>query len=271
MEDLWKKPEEIITIFQERDLLILDRGFRDVIELIESSGVETVSPPFLKEGQLQFTPDEANQSRRVTKLRWIVESVNSRLKLKFRFFQETIPVSYFKKLNKFLQVAVAIINAFSLPLFTETEQHELMAEIINNNFDIVNKLQRKVVKLDLHRKNKKLWDKADEDCVLDFPELTMDDLEILTLGQFQLKQGELYNRDHIEFGGKYNFEVHANIRGLIRVRLQSRFIKSKKHYLWIQYKPKQNGRAAIVGHYCQCKSGARTLGSCSHIAGVSCQ
>lgn len=269
LEHMWRKVDNIITIFQQRDCLILDRGFRDVIEIIESSGVETVSPPFLKKDQKQFTAAEANASRRVTKLRWVVGSINSRLKLRFRFFQETIPVSYFKKLDKFLQVAVSIINAFSPPLFTETEFHEKIAEIINNHTSTTNKLQKKVERLGLHRKSQVSWMDADEDSSLDFPDLTMEDLKLLTLGEFQLEQGKMYNKGHIQEAMGYNFQVHKDLQGLIRVRFDSRFMNSKHHQVWIEFKENQNGRNAIIGHFCQCKSGARTLGCCSHVAAVS--
>lgn len=43
--------------------------------------------------------------------------------------------------------------------------------------------------------------------------------------------------------------------------MQSRFVKSKKHLLWIQY-----SETEIEGWYCTCKNGARTVGCCAHIA-----
>ena len=46
--------------------------------------------------------------------------------------------------------------------------------------------------------------------------------------------------------------------------MQSRHTSSKTYNLWIQYEPEEK----ISGWYCQCKTGARTIGCCAHIAAV---
>lgn len=51
--------------------------------------------------------------------------------------------------------------------------------------------------------------------------------------------------------------------GLLRVKLQSRHITSKVYQVWIQYDSDQ-----IKGWFCRCKAGARTVGTCSHVAAV---
>jgi hypothetical protein len=68
---MWNKKDSILSILQTRDVLILDRGFRDVIDLIEASEVDTFMPHCLKKGQDQFTVKEANESRKITKLRYV--------------------------------------------------------------------------------------------------------------------------------------------------------------------------------------------------------
>jgi hypothetical protein len=78
LKEMWYRPESIISVLESRDCLILDRGFRDVIEDIERSKVHTFMPNLLKKDQSQFTAEEANQSRKITKLRWIVEAANGR-------------------------------------------------------------------------------------------------------------------------------------------------------------------------------------------------
>ncbi|CAC5402839.1 unnamed protein product [Mytilus coruscus] len=61
---------------QQDDVCIVDRGFRDVVEYLEEQGFSVQMPLYLKKGQKQHTTEEANTSRLVTKVRWIVESVN---------------------------------------------------------------------------------------------------------------------------------------------------------------------------------------------------
>jgi hypothetical protein len=266
---MWNRPESIRSILQPRDCLLLDRGFRDVIQLVESSNVATFMPQCLTKGQKQFTAEQANASRKVTKLRWIVESANGRLKGVFPFFHETISAGYFKNLNKFLRIAVALQNSFFPPLFTETEEHSRMAESIAESNTTSNPVQDKVIALKLELK-RTCWIPADEDDCLWFPDLTMNDLENITLGKYQLKMGALYNVGHQDSRIGYKYFLHKDLPGLLRVKMQSRFSKSQKHQLWVEFTEFENGRDAILGWNCKCQSGARTIGCCSHVAAVNC-
>jgi hypothetical protein len=262
LEDMWKKDNSVLS----RDCLILDRGFRDVIPRIEASKVATFCPKFLPKGQKQFTAEEANHSRKITKLRWVVESANGRLKNVFSFFYETIPASYFPKLNRFLRIALSIQNAFFPPLFTETEAHTRIAESMlrdeTGENHVLNEIRR--LKIENSRVD---WLPATEDDCLEFPMLTMEELETITLGKYQLAMGRRYNLEHTDAVG-YKFSVHRDLPGLLRVRMQSRFSKINTHVLWIQFKEHVNGLESIEGYYCKCKSGSRTLGCCSHVASV---
>lgn len=53
--------------------MIVDRGFRDAIPTIKHFGYEAVMPSFLN-GKKQFNIEEANYTRLVTKVRWVIES-----------------------------------------------------------------------------------------------------------------------------------------------------------------------------------------------------
>ena len=67
------------------DILIIDRGFRDCIPLLENLGYTTHMPRFLNKSQKQFSTEEANNTRITTKVRWMVEACNGRVK-QWRFF-----------------------------------------------------------------------------------------------------------------------------------------------------------------------------------------
>jgi len=60
---------EFSSFFQPNDVLVLDRGFRDSIEGLNSRQYKTFMPNliFQAKGQKQFTTEEANESRRVNK------------------------------------------------------------------------------------------------------------------------------------------------------------------------------------------------------------
>ena len=55
---------------------------------MEELELNVVLPPFLQ-GRHQFTTTEANQSRCVIKVRWIVEAVNALIK-QFKFLSNTV-------------------------------------------------------------------------------------------------------------------------------------------------------------------------------------
>ena len=122
----------------------MDRGFRDSIDTMESLGLNVSLPPFLN-GRRQFTTSEANQSRYVTKLRWGVEAVNSRIK-QFKYLANTIPNSSLLHLEQDLSIVCAIINRYRPPMKTSTLEDAAIAEKMislrkqKNNFEKVTSL-----------------------------------------------------------------------------------------------------------------------------------
>lgn len=106
--------------------MVVDRGFRDSIKTMEDLGLNVVLPPFLN-GRRQFTSSEANQSRYVTKIRWVVEAVNARVK-QFKFFANAIQNSSLPCLEEYLLIVCAIINRYQIPPKTNTAEDERVAE-----------------------------------------------------------------------------------------------------------------------------------------------
>ena len=72
--------EDITNWFEENDVLVVDRGFRDAVDILKKFGISARMPHFLNKSQKQHTTEEANEPRLVTKVRWIVESANGRIK-----------------------------------------------------------------------------------------------------------------------------------------------------------------------------------------------
>jgi len=265
----------LMDILQPQDALLLDRGFRDIQKELEDKELQIYMPACIqkrKKGEdsnskTQFSTSEANKSRQVTLLRRIVEQANGRVKNKFPFFEEVIRASYFKKLSKIFRVAVAMINAFSPPLFTETPFNEKVAELVASHVDEENTLMSRVLE-ENWRQKRVVWENADEDSVLGFPSMTEEDLKEITLGTYQIAMGLRYNHQHYSNTGSYTFQIHKEEIGIIRVKMQSRFSKATHHFVWIQFSEFENGKDAIQAWYCDCKTGSRTLGCCSHVAGV---
>ena len=65
--------EEIKTWLNGNDVLIVDRGFRDVLNLLGSAGYDAKMPSYIPKGESQHSAASANANRLCTKTRWIVE------------------------------------------------------------------------------------------------------------------------------------------------------------------------------------------------------
>lgn len=74
IKHIFKNNDQGITSWlQEDDIVIVDRGFRDAVDSMEELGLSVEIPAFLK-GKKQFSTQEANKTRTITKNRWIIES-----------------------------------------------------------------------------------------------------------------------------------------------------------------------------------------------------
>jgi hypothetical protein len=115
-----------------------------------------------------------------------------------------------------------------------------------------------------------------ESCEInDFPKLEFQDLYLITLGTYQLKQSLSYIAQHLDENGLFFLEAYKdkNVRelngnNLIRAKLLSRHAKSTKYNIYIQYDPNKSGTDAIIMWLRRCKDGERTLGCCAHVASV---
>ena len=56
------------------DVMILDRGFRDAINSMKMIGLQPAMPDFLTGGKKKLDATQANRTRCITKVRWVVES-----------------------------------------------------------------------------------------------------------------------------------------------------------------------------------------------------
>ena len=113
----------------------------------------------------------------------------------------------------------------------------------------------------------------------DFPRLSMADLQQITIGVFQVKMAPSYVArlqahritDEMEdadlFVWYYNGDNRCeNVGRLLRFKIPSRFRTGVEHQVWIHYEPFGNTALAIKAWYCHCKSGARIVGCCAHVA-----
>ncbi len=111
---------------------------------------------------------------------------------------------------------------------------------------------------------KQKWKKIDE-ADFDFPEMELEDLRQLFFGSYQIKQCQTYAEEHLDVNGDFSIQVSKETDDIIRCAIQSRHSNSTRYYVWIQFSLIGD---PITSWYCQCKSGARTVGACAHEATI---
>ncbi|XP_058801453.1 uncharacterized protein LOC131670101 [Phymastichus coffea] len=271
--------------FRAQDIFILDRGYRDAIPILTDIGLVTLMPPLLDRNQAQFSTEDANQARIITKTRWIVEARNGHLKSLFKFFANVIPTSHIPNLTDFLRIAGAIINKYHRIIMMPDANVEL-AEQMLNKVNELNLVQARVEVEGLQRRRGR-WDNLTAMHVPLFPNLTLEYLRGLTYGTYQVGlapsyvqdsslRAELENEEEIgEDEQTFEIDRNTNEPGFMRIRISSRFRNATKHQVWIAFNEEYNQEQdvanegePIFGYYCTCKAGARTLGTCAHVATI---
>ena len=112
---------------RSRDVVVVDRGFRDILPLFQSLGWMTYMPTFLPKSTKKFSTEQANNNRKVTKIRWVIEAVNGRLK-QYKYFGKIIPNTAIPYIHEYAQIVCAIINTFRPPFVQDTSNDNHIAQ-----------------------------------------------------------------------------------------------------------------------------------------------
>ncbi|CAL8071538.1 unnamed protein product [Orchesella dallaii] len=266
-----------MTFFREGDMILYDRGFRDCSALAKRLNLQTRMPHFLPKGQKQHTTEEANDSRLTTALRWVVESANGRLKRRWKFLDGIIENTHLPHLGDFVKIGCALLNAFFKPLKTDNPGDKDLAEEMLERAGLDNLLKNMLEEKRIPKTGSANWLPIADNDLVDFPQISEDELRKFTFGIYQIKQAKSYTAEHKsgEVDRGYNL-FQANERrielpetdGILKFKLQSRHTSSVQHQLWIHYEKNGVGRRAIRAWYCNCKAGARVLGCCAHVTSV---
>ena len=172
--------EDILNWTKENDIMIVDRGFRDSLGVLKVLGIEAAMPSFLGNGRRQFDAHDANRSRFVTKLRWVVESVNARLK-RYRWLGQTIQNSSLPFVSDYIAIVAALSNCFHVPMVTASLDDDDTVRRMNLLLTRSNVLQEQLIQRNLQRNS--VWQLIDIDNLPEpFPVLSLDDIRSLTLG-----------------------------------------------------------------------------------------
>jgi hypothetical protein len=276
IETILKNDNNLKSLIKPNDHIILDRGFRDVINTLQTKyKLNTHMPTCAPAKQKQLTSAQANESRLTTKCRWIVEAINGRLKTLFRANNKihnnlTIPHTIDD-----IRISAALINKYFGDFGTDNKNDIMIATKMMDRLNMGNRLENILENYHIDAKRKD-FQKLDINSVPNFPKLDFDTLcNNITLGPFQLKQGLSYineNFNNPEYSGIEVFADNSRIfdenTRLLRARIQSRHYNSKKYHSYLTYSTNKNDHDAIKDWICTCKSGKRTVGCCSHVASI---
>ncbi|OXA49105.1 hypothetical protein Fcan01_16229 [Folsomia candida] len=266
---------------QEGDIVIVDYGYRESIPTLQRLGIRAKIPNIVRGRATrdQLPTEEANNNRLITKSRWVVEARNGHLKSVFKFFAHRVESHNCVHLGDLVRIACALLNAFHLPItmpgYNADEAKEMLRIAAQPNH-----LMQRVHDERLETRAPTQWFPMTSDHLPAFPHLSLQYLRDLTFGKYQVKLAPAYVQDKNTRDGEYRFDLSRESPGLLRAQVYSRHTRAAKYQLWIQFHevPFEEALAGeqlphplpnpIQGWYCQCKTGARTLGTCSHIASV---
>ncbi|XP_052696026.1 uncharacterized protein LOC128174533 [Crassostrea angulata] len=116
--------EDLKGWFHEDDVFVVDRGFRDSVDMLEELGIRAEMPRLMSRGQKQMTTLDANASRLVTKIRWVVEAANARIK-RWKYLAHVLPTNQVPFIGDYVRIVCALSNRYCKPLSTGSEDEDM--------------------------------------------------------------------------------------------------------------------------------------------------
>ncbi|KAL1516493.1 hypothetical protein ABEB36_000402 [Hypothenemus hampei] len=170
-------------LMRVNDISIFDRGFRDVVDYLKNKGY-VVSMPALKAKRKKLTSVESNQSRLVTKCRWVVEAVHGILKQKYQLLDRKIDNKIIPKIGDYFRIASFLQNQFGKRLIFDIDTSEAITVRMKSLVNTENTLSIEVENEGWARK-KIPFVQITSNVLENFPQLTESELKILFTGSYQ--------------------------------------------------------------------------------------
>jgi hypothetical protein len=271
-----KHCKEFSSLLQPNDHIIVDRGFRESIPMLQNSyKLKTHMPCCIPTKQKQLTAFEANSTRYVTKSRCVVESINAQLKTRFRANDKVHLNVTLPHAMDDLRISGALLNRFSTQYVSDKGNEQTILSNMKSRLHNINKL--KTLFLEHHiDKKRTAYTRLNSESVPDFPKLSNNAIiNGLACGTYQLKQSLGYIHENFDDSGNNYIELYADKTNmfepglyLLRSRIQSRHSNNTKYNSYVTYSTNKDDDNPIKNWYCTCKNGRRTISCCSHVTGV---
>lgn len=179
-------------------------------------------PAFLKKGQKQLDTEHSNTSRLVTKVRWVVESANARVK-SWKYFDRVLANTLIPFVGEDISIAAALCKKYLPALSTEKENDEAIS----------------CKMLHLSRLNNDLQIRVEEE------------IRGLAIGVYQVGLAKSYVQEQFNKNSEYEVIVNQLDPNLICIKLQSCHISWKSYLLWILFDD-----IHVTSWYSRCKTGS---------------
>ncbi|RNA38856.1 disulfide-isomerase a6 [Brachionus plicatilis] len=187
----------------------------------------------IKDGNKQLTWSEANETRLVTKCRYVVEVINRIFKQQFKALKETQNTMLSHITDDYRKASA--INVFFCERISDKGDVKGIAEALTA---FQNSMLRKKI----------------------------------TFGYYQLQQAYGYLSEHFDSNEDYEILVCNNLTNdedakIIFCMMQSRHSNQLRYKIFVRYKQNSTNIDDIT-RVCSCNTGKRTLGCCSHGSSV---
>lgn len=272
------------NILNAGDVILLDRGFRDCVNYLQSKQFVVKMPEFITKGTHgQLTAKQGNKSRLVTKMRFAIEVANGRMKSKWHLFNKIIPSILTPLLMSDYKIGASLLNAFGKPIICDKEDFLNIGSRMINLVDKKNELTH-IIHSKWFKRTQRLYFHSIEASQLIFPRLNREQLKNFSLGTYVIKQAISYTAEHIKLNGQFKISIlpnehvyhhFGNICAMkkmnkpmfISAKIKSRFRGQKTHNSYILYDSSAVDIEKSL-HYCECQHGQRTVGCCAHVMSV---
>jgi len=169
------------------------------------------------------------------------------------------------------RIAAAIINCFYTRLSNDDQNDILIAKKMKLRMNTPNQLQRLISRNKVFSNSSKLKDITDS---LNFPQLSLEDIvNNITFGKYNINQSKSYIHEYIDKNEKVPLKIVDHEFDLLPSKIlcckfRSKHSNSVTYTSYVHFNPVVCTYESIIGWFCECKNGARTIGCCSHIAAI---
>lgn len=278
--------EEFQRKFKASEVIfIVDRGFQNCIDYVKNLGYEIYMPTCKDFKEKQLSTIEANRTRLVTKVRFIVEVVNGIMKQKFSYFNKTVPNTTLPTLKEDFINCVALMNFVNNGSFISDKNDisitDRMLSLMDKENKLINLVQQEKLTATVNCRSTK-FELVTELQDFSFPQLDENQLKEFFCGSYHYEIARSYYAEHVKDNGRYQFfvdrakfhidyskykiDINPEKLQLISAQMQSRHSNATKYRVFILINSEKSFASSIEYTYCTCKTGCRTIGTCAHSA-----